>query len=160
LSEDFFSLKQIAIQARGSSMTVMQLTGATWTRNHDLPGSPLFPCVKIYYPTSLKGLIEMCKLRPPGERLKAGGSHWALSTAAVSDSAFIETNVPKNQLPAMDQTLYEIVPDCLQSKILTVLKQRHPTPFDQSHLNENEGTYFIHFETGKLVPSDRLFLGL
>ena len=53
-------------------MTVMQLTGATWTRKHDLPGSPLFPSVKIYYPTSLKGLFEMCKLRPPGERLKAG----------------------------------------------------------------------------------------
>ena len=122
-------------------MTVMQLTGETWTRKHDLPGSPLFPSVKIYYPTSLKGLIEICKSRPSGERLKAGGSHSALSTAAVSDSAFIETHDPKNRLPAMDQTLYEIVPDCLLPQIFTALKQRHPTQFDQSHLNENEGTY-------------------
>jgi hypothetical protein len=31
-------------------MTVIQLTGASWTRKHDLPGLPLFPFVKIYYP--------------------------------------------------------------------------------------------------------------
>jgi hypothetical protein len=83
--------------------------------------------------------------------LKAGGSHWALSTAAVSDTAFIETNDPQNAFAGMNKTLYDVVPGCLDPKLLLALKQRHPAPFDQTHLNENEGAYFVHFETGKRV---------
>lgn len=108
-------------------MPVTQVTGASWTRKHDLPGSPLFPSVKIYYPTSLQDLIQICSARPAGERLKAGGSHWALSTAAVSDTAFIETNDPQNAFAGMDSTLYDVVPARLDPKLLQALKQRHPS---------------------------------
>jgi hypothetical protein len=97
----------------------------------------------------LKGLIEICKSRAPGERLKAAGSHWALSTAAVSDNVFIETHDPDSGLPAMDRTLYDVIPKCLHPKVLDGLRMQHPKPFDTA--NENQGTYFIHFETGKRV---------
>lgn len=133
-------------------MAVTQRTSVPWTRKHDLPGSPLFPFApKIYYPASLKDLIEICKSRPPGEQLKAAGSHWALSNAAVSDSAFIDTHDPNNQFVAMDRTLYDVIPDCLHPNVLKTLKLQHPKPFDTVNLNENEGTYFIHFEAGKRI---------
>src|SRR5438093_993118 len=91
------------------SVAVTQCIGAPWTRKHDMPGSPLFPAVpKTYFPRSLEDLIEICKSRPIGERLKSAGSHWALSTAAVSDTAFIETHDPQNMFPAMGQTRYDI----------------------------------------------------
>jgi hypothetical protein len=133
-------------------MAVTQLLDSSWTRKHDLPGAPLFPAApKIYFPTSLQDLIEICKSRPAGERLKAAGSHWALSTAAVSDTAFIETHDPLNRFPSMDQTRYDIVPKCLHPKIIEALKNQHPQPFNTTNVNENEGTYFIHFESGKRV---------
>lgn len=131
-------------------MAVTQLIGAYWTRKHDLPSAPLFPSVKIYYPTSLKDLIEICS-RPASEGLKAAGSHWALSDAAVSDIAFIETHDPNGNFPAMDQTRYDIVPKCLNPNLLNMLIRRHPRPFNTTNVNENEGTYFIHFETGKRI---------
>jgi len=133
-------------------MPVTQLLNSFWTRKHDLPGEPLLPVVrKIYFPTSLNDLIEICKSRPAGEHLKAAGSHWALSTAAVSDTAFIETNDPLNRFPAMDKTRYDIVPRFLHERVVNALKNRHPNAFDKTNVNENEGTYLIHFETGKRV---------
>jgi hypothetical protein len=132
-------------------MPVTQRLHRSWARFHDRPDSPLFRTVKIYYPTSLQDLIEICKSRPAGERLKAAGSHWALSTAAVSDTAFIETNDPKGKFPAMDKTRYDIIPKCLDPEIREELKITHPPSFDQLHEDENGGTYFIHFETGKRV---------
>jgi hypothetical protein len=133
-------------------MAVTQLLGSSWTRKHDLPGAPLLPVVpKIYFPSSLEDLIEICKSRPTGESLKAAGSHWALSNAAVSDTAFIETHDPTDQFPAMDQTRYDVVPKCLHPDVLEALRNRRPKPFDTTNINEDEGTYFIHFETGKRI---------
>ena len=42
--------------------------------------------------------IEICRKRN-GRKLKAAGSHWGLSTAAVSDDLFIETNCPDELQP-------------------------------------------------------------
>src|SRR5215213_546354 len=98
-------------------MAATQHSGDSWTRKHDSPATPLFPTTaKIYFPKSLEEVIEICKTRPAGEHLKAAGSHWALSTAAISDTAFIETHDPNDRVPAMDNTRYDIVPKCLAPK--------------------------------------------
>ena len=133
-------------------MVVAQLHDVPWTRKHDLPGAPLFPSVPtIYYPSSLGDVIEICKSRPARQNLKAAGSHWALSNAAVSDNAFIETHDPNNRFQAMDKTRYDIVPKCLHPQIIGFLKRFPPNQFDEKHPNENEGMYFVHFETGKRI---------
>jgi hypothetical protein len=133
-------------------MVVTQLHDVPWTRKHDLPGAPLFPSAPtIYYPSSLQDVIEICKSRPARQNLKAAGSHWALSNAAVSDTAFIETHHPNNRFPAMDKTRYDIVPKCLHPQIIGFLKRFPPNQFDEKHPNENEGMYFVHFETGKRI---------
>ena len=73
-------------------MSIPQSQLAPWTRKHDKPGVPLIPQAPvIVFPQSLEDLIQICSTRPPGQRLR-GGSHWALSTAAVSDHVFIETH--------------------------------------------------------------------
>jgi hypothetical protein len=75
-----------------------------WTRKHDLPGSPM-SIPRVEHPTSLEQLIELCRTRPPDQRMHAAGSHWALSTAAVADHIAIETNDPPHT--AMGKTLYD-----------------------------------------------------
>lgn len=122
-------------------MPIAQVNGVPWTRKHDEPGVPLFSSVpKIVYPLTLQELIELCFERKPAERLKAAGSHWALSPAAISDSTFIETNDPNNVFPVMGRTLREVVPNCLTNEALDFLGGESDPQF-----------YFVHVETGKRV---------
>ena len=63
-------------------MTIPQSQLASWTRKHDKPGVPFVAQAPvILFPQSLEDLIQLCAKRPPGQRLHASGSHWALSTA-------------------------------------------------------------------------------
>jgi hypothetical protein len=133
-------------------MAVPQLSGVPWTRKHDNPGVPRFPSVpRIVFPASLEDLIEICANRKRNERLHAAGSHWALSDAAFSDHTFIETNDPNNLFPAMDKTLYDVVPRCLTPQLIQQLAQVQVPPFDANTFEENAGGYFVHIETGKRV---------
>jgi hypothetical protein len=101
----------------------------------------------------LEELIEICSKRQPFERIRAAGSHWALSEAAISDSVFVETHDPINIHQAMGRTLYEVVgvPGCLNQQFIDALANRVVAPFDKSTVAENEGLYPIHIETGKRV---------
>lgn len=137
---------------------IAQLLNNPWTRKHDLPGSPLIPnAAQILYPNSLEALINICANRTPTDYFKAAGSHWALSEAAISDKVFVETHDPNNAFPAMDRTLYDVVPNCLQRSFLDRLGHQYPEPFDESHVNNsvgtdiNRGTYLVHVEAGKRI---------
>lgn len=123
-----------------------------WARKHDLPGVALVPSApRVIYPTSLEDVIALCKTRAPDERLRAAGSHWALSRAAVSDNVFVETHDPNNVLPAMGRTLYDVVPGCLSEPFIKRLAGSHPAPYDEEQALENVGLYPMHMETGKRV---------
>ena len=117
-------------------MPVAEAVNAPWTRKHDLPTKPLIArAPKILYPTMLEDVIEICSrregsaTRAPNQHLKAAGSHWALSEAAISDDLFIETNDPKGVFPAMGATLFEVIPKCMSDAALNQLAQL-ATPFD------------------------------
>src|SRR5262245_18674054 len=98
-------------------MALDEVAGQAWSRKHDDPAVPVVASApRTVYPTSLKDLIEVCSTRAPAERLHAAGSHWALSTAAVSDTVFIESHDPQNVHQAMGRTLYEVVPPCLHPR--------------------------------------------
>jgi hypothetical protein len=133
-------------------MAAPEVHDVKWERKHDEPGVPLVPIAStIAYPTSLEEVIELCRARVPADRLHAAGSHWALSTAAVSDRVFVETHDPNNAFPAMGRTLYDVVPGCLSEAFLDVLAGVRPDPFDVEHSGEDIGLYPVHFETGKRV---------
>jgi len=124
------------------------VTDAAWTRKHDEPGTSL-TAPATCYPTSLEDLIKLCGTGPSDGRLHAAGSHWGLSTAAMSDHTFIETHDPRNQHPAMARTLFEVIPGCMTDEFLDTMAGRHPPPFE-SNLHD-ETPYFVHVETGKRV---------
>jgi hypothetical protein len=92
----------------------------------------------------LEDLICICAAHPPGDHLHAAGSHWALSTAAISDHSFIETNDWNDIFPAMGRTLFDVVPGCLTEQFLIDL--------NQSSTNAGSAqSYFVHFESGKRI---------
>src|SRR5438105_9954490 len=91
----------------------------SWTRFHDdLRTSLLNQVPEVDYPGGLADVIELCRDRPPEVRLRAAGSHWALSEAAISDHSFIETHDPHELVPAMHRTLLDVVPGCLHREVL------------------------------------------
>lgn len=76
-------------------MTILTLTPRPWIRHHDPAAQPARPLVrKIICFDALEDLITICSTRAAGELLKASGSHWGLSDAALSDDVAIETNWP------------------------------------------------------------------
>jgi hypothetical protein len=85
-----------------------------WTRKHDHPHVAHVPsAARTVYPESLQQLIELCRDQPVEQRLKAAGSHWGLSDAAVSDHTFIETHEPRELHTALGKTLNNVIPQCL-----------------------------------------------
>lgn len=121
-----------------------KLFNRPWTRFHDDPRTPLFNQVpEIDYPRGLADLIELCRHRPPDVRLRAAGSHWALSEAAISDHRFVETHDPRNGMPAMDRTLLDVVPGCLHPDLLQRMKSSPEWPSRRGSL--------IHVESGKRI---------
>jgi|GEM_PF-2514991 len=122
-----------------------------WTRKHDKPGTPFIRKAPILYPESLEDVIKICAERKPENFLRAAGSHWALSDAAVSDTIFVETHDPSKEFSAMGRTLFDVVPKCLSADFLSFLNQQPKTSFDNKSVNENAGCYLVHFETGKKV---------
>lgn len=114
-----------------------------WTRRHDDPRQPLLGAVpRVVYPTSLVELLDLCEHPPAGERLRAAGSHWALSEAAISDHTFVETHDPSDGHRALDRTLTEVVPGCLHPDLLTRM--------ESVDFARGVGT-FVHVEAGKRI---------
>jgi hypothetical protein len=114
-----------------------------------MPGTAL-NASRILYPTSLQDLIEICANRAASTRLKAAGSHWALSSAAISDNVFIETHDRNNVFTAMGRRLYEVVPGCLSETYMRFMAAQHPPKFANDVVTYNDNTfYLVHVETGK-----------
>lgn len=127
------------------TMSIPQSLFAPWTRKHDKPGTPLILHAPVtYFPRSLDDLITLCADRAANSALRAAGSHWALSTAALSDQAFVETHDWNNIFPAMGRTLREVVPGCMSDEFLNLMNQR-------STRRGGPDEYFVHFESGKRV---------
>src|SRR5262249_35402179 len=96
--------------------------GQPWTRKHDNPEGPTVPAApSTFFPTTLEDLIGFCATHDFKRGATAAGSHWALSTGAIADGAFIETHVPNESHAAMGRTLFEVVPGCLSGNCIDVL---------------------------------------
>lgn len=124
-----------------------------WTRRHDDPRRNLFASVPLTaYPQTLADLIELCRDRPPEVRLHAAGSHWALSESAISDHTFIETHDPRNVLPAMGRTLWEVVPHCLHDAVIQRMRGPDPASSTLVHIESGKRIYQLYAELGEKDP--------
>lgn len=134
-------------------MPVQEVPNGLWGRKHDMPGTPVNVPI-IAYPKGLADLIELCK-RSDGTKFKAAGSHWALSTAAMSDHTYIETHDPSDMHEAIDRTLYEVVPNGLSGPFVDHLVSRSQPEFGNeaawSSLFRDESSCLIHVEAGKRI---------
>src|SRR6266571_8207427 len=119
-----------------------------WRREHDKPGTSTE--VNIWYPTNLQDLIGYCQ---GARHLKGAGSHWALSNAAMSDDVFVETHDPNDVENSMGQTLFDVVPECLDAQFVGAMAARRPSEFGGqfAHLFVDESFYLVHIETGKRI---------
>ena len=120
-----------------------------WRREHDMPGV-MMTVPAIENPTTLERLIEICREAPPGQRLHANGSHWALSTAAMSDHTFIETHAPDNAHGGLAGTIHDVIPKCMNPAFLGVMRDRNPPSFEQNE-SGSDVPYFVHVEAGKRI---------
>jgi len=132
---------------------IPEKTNAPWTRKHNDPRIPHIPQVpRIVYPTSLEQLIELCRDHPSDQRLRAAGSHWALSEAAVSDHTFIETHDPRELQQAMGRTLTNVVPKCLNRDYVERMVQLGAeTKWSLVHVESGKRIYQLYAELDQLT---------
>jgi hypothetical protein len=114
--------------------------------------------MRLVYATTLADLITLCRNRPAGERLKAAGSHWALSAAAISDHTFVETQDPRGRYPAMDRTLHEVAaPDLLSRMADGAFPTRYGTLV---HVEAGKRIFQLYAELDQVDPvGDKTTLG-
>ncbi|MBY3483329.1 hypothetical protein [Rhizobium laguerreae] len=74
-------------------MPLEEFDTGSWRRHHDPEGAFLSQ-VKVHSADDAASFVTICAGGPAGRKLKASGSHWALSEATFSDGEFIETNWP------------------------------------------------------------------
>ncbi len=129
-------------------MAITEETGVPWTRKHNHPGIPHVPSApRIVYPRSLQELIELCRDGSAGERLKAAGSHWALSEGAVSDHTFIETHDPHERHFAMGRTLSNVVPKCLnEDYVQRMVDMASEVKWSLVHIEAGKRIYQLYAE--------------
>ncbi len=123
-------------------MSLSEEPGRAWRRKHDNAEEPIKPATdRTFYATHLADLIDLCReASANGIRLKAAGSHWSLSEAALSDHTFIETHHPREVHPAMGATLNNVIPHCMHRDYL----QRMDDESDELWM-------LVHIESGKRI---------
>lgn len=110
-----------------------------------------------YHPDSLAGLIAIVQDAEKDPdlsalELRAVGSHWAFSGAAVSQKYVAETADP-DALGAthLNQTLYDVVPDCLSEAALRFFRAQGVTPFNPAVMPDHSKFYLYHVEAGTRI---------
>ena len=101
-------------------MPIDVVTQKPWTRKHDDPLGSISSRMRqrLCTPKDLAELIQLCRTALRANDIRAAGSHWALSHAAISDHIFIETHDPRNVHQAMGATLHEVIPGCMSDGYL------------------------------------------
>jgi hypothetical protein len=138
-------------------MSIATFTNTAWSRHHDLDGVPIRPKAhKIHFFDTLESLIRLSAKRKPGRHLKATGSHWGLSDAALSDDEFIETNWPgPEDVPrhsGLDLDFGKLISDPLFEYLLSVPPIRAEKATKDPCLSEGPAfTFFVHIKSGTRV---------
>jgi hypothetical protein len=96
----------------------------------------------------------------PELELHSAGSHWALSTAAVSPGYIVETADPDivtagdpdvaNQ-PWLNSTLYDVIPKCLSSPAREFVEYQGVKPFVPTAVPDHSKFYLYHVEAGTRI---------
>ncbi|MBT2667299.1 hypothetical protein J7J00_17610 [Bacillus sp. ISL-4] len=135
-----------------------------WRRLHDNGELPaIVPKPERHcYPTTLQDLINTVReaedITGPKPEVRACGSHWALSHAAVTDGFLVETRNPEvddqgnpARLNKMNKTLYEVFPKCMTSDAWHFFGDQGVTPYKDSDPLDHSKFYLYHVEAGTTI---------
>ena len=139
-------------------MTLETLHDIQWRRFHDDPMGPAAVpnAANVHCLDTVADVIGLLVGPVPGRRFKACGSHWALSGAAISSGAFIETNcpvsnggLPRLSGPAID--LGEFASDALIDHLAANPPQVGGAITSDPCLSDRFGPFFVHVKAGTKV---------
>jgi hypothetical protein len=116
----------------------MRVDRSEWRRKHDdRRAVPLVPSPEAhFFPETRQDLVEIVvrSLAEQDKQVRASGSHWALSHAAVTEQFVVETRgfsatdgFPANAF--LNSTLYDVIPGCLHDAALADLVSQPERPF-------------------------------
>lgn len=138
-------------------MTVLTFTNRPWIRHHDPLAIPIRPNVaKIICFDTLADLIQICASRTSSRKLKASGSHWGLSEAALSDDEAIETNWPGPEVAprhsGLDVDLDELFSESLFEFLIANPPGKAEELISDPCLQESEiGPFYVHVKSGTRI---------
>lgn len=136
----------------------MRVDNAEWRRKHDdLREAPRVSNPQFhFFPESRQDLIDIVRQSlqdsDPYTAVRASGSHWSLSEAAVSRRYVVETRgfAETDGFPApakLNQTIYDVIPQCLSAGAFDQLVSQPSTAFD-TDIPDLASFNYYHVEAG------------
>lgn len=134
----------------------MRIDHSDWRRKHDdRRAAPLVVSPEAhFFPETREDLIEIVRNSLTAQRpeVRASGSHWALSHAAVTDRFVVETrgfSEPDGfaETPFLSSTLYDVIPECLSDGTLNQLTSQMGRPIIDADPDLDSYNYY-HVEAG------------
>ena len=132
-----------------------------WRRKFDDPTKPPASAPqRHYYPNTLQDLVDIVQGAEgmSGEKpeVRASGSHWAFSDAAVARGFAVETQDPEGSPPApgplrLNRRLYSVIPPCLSQEARRFFEGQNPVGFDPVNPPDESKIYLFHVEAGTRI---------
>jgi hypothetical protein len=138
----------------------MRIDRSDWRRKHDDPRRP--PIVinprNHFFPESREDLLEIVRrslTEPQIPEVRASGSHWALSGAAVTNSFVVETrgfSEPDGvgATSFLNNPIYNVIPECLTETRLNELITQVERPYRTEEADLETFNYY-HVESGMRI---------
>jgi hypothetical protein len=138
------------------------MSSKPWRRIYaDDPSKPAVKNpLKHDYPGKREELIKIIdeverNMSRPGaaKEVRACGSHWAFSDAALTPDCIVETHdpEPKSTEPCLNQTLYDVIPDCMTDAALEFFRMQGFDPFNPFNDPQHKYFYLYHVEAGTRI---------
>ena len=115
-----------------------------------------------WYPGNLTELLwvvkeKVSKPEPAGSEAKVCGSHWAISTAAVTPGQMIETATPVHEdeddqaAERLNHVLHDVIPGCMTEAALHAFIRQDVRAFNPTVLPDKDKFYLFHVEAGMRI---------
>lgn len=113
-----------------------------WRRRYDYASEAILGFARAY-PATLSQLVEDIRAGEasgPNPKIRAAGSHWSFSDAAVTNGWQIETSDPDrpphawHQAGGLNRVLYDVVPDCLSGPAMAFMRAQAVPAFSPNDL--------------------------
>jgi hypothetical protein len=126
---------------------------APWVGFHDDPATPrVAHPLRHYYVGTRQDIIDVIRAAEEIDskpKVRASGSHWALSDAAMTTDFVVETRDPKDaSLPCLNRQLFEVIPDCMTAEAVRFFIAQGVTKYDEGAPVDPSKFYLFHVESG------------